>query len=78
MILYVVFRRNKSVDFTLVFSLLSIFFRFLIGKRLFSTPRRADRLWTPNHPYIQWAWGGSFFGGGGEGSSQGTWRYLPS
>lgn len=48
MVVYVVFRRNKSVEFTLVFSLRSIFFRFLAGETAFLHTKTRGQLWTPN------------------------------
>ena len=69
MILYVVFRWNKSVDFTLVFSLRFIFFRFLAGETAFLHTKTHGPALDSNHPFIKWAWEALFvFVGGGESS----------
>jgi hypothetical protein len=34
-----------------------------VGSRIFSSPRRPDRLWGPPNLLIQWVQGGSFPGG---------------
>jgi hypothetical protein len=45
--------------------------RVPVGSRIFSYPRRRDRLWGSTQPYIQWGTRGSFPGG----KAAGAWRW---